>query len=560
MVERFLNFIHREWQGLHEVAILLATSAFVSQLLGLWRDRLLAGRFGAGPELDVYYAAFRIPDLLYVSISSFISVTVVLPFILGPLARGDKTAAERLLGGLLGYFLMTMAAAAGLAFILLPFIQPLVAPGFTGAAATQFTMLARILLLSPILLGLSNLLANVTQAYRQFFLYALCPIFYNIGIIIGILFFEPRWGLSGLAVGVALGALLHLLVQLPALIRGRFRFRFPIRAVWPEVRRAILVSLPRTLTLSTGQLSLMALVALGSLMSVGSIAVFTFAYNLQSVPLAIIGVSYSAAAFPTLVRHHANDHRDKFIEQVTQAARHILFWSLPATALFIVLRAQVVRVILGSGHFDWSDTRLTAASLAIFIFSLVAQSLVLLFVRGYYASGKTRTPLFINVGAAVLTIVFAFLIRMIFSAWPIVGQWLAQLFRVSAVSGVEILILPLAFALGSLFNLGTFWYCFERDFGRFSNAVRRSISEITLASLVIALVAYGGLQLFSHWFVLNTFLGIFSQGLLAGLLGLVAGWFVLRLFKNYELNELHQSFRHKFWRRTETVVPEAEQL
>ena len=122
MVERFLNFFHREWEGLHEVAILLAVSALASQLLGLWRDRLLAGRFGASQELDIYYAAFRVPDLLYVSLASFISVTVVLPFIIGPLTRGDRETAERLLGGLLSCFLITMAVVASLVFFILPYL------------------------------------------------------------------------------------------------------------------------------------------------------------------------------------------------------------------------------------------------------------------------------------------------------------------------------------------------------------------------------------------------------------------------------------------------------
>jgi len=560
MVERFLNFIHREWQGLHEVAILLAASALVSQLLGLWRDRVLAGRFGAGHELDIYYAAFRIPDLLYVSLASFVSVTVVLPFILGPLARGDRATAERLLGGLLTSFLVVSSIFVGLIFFLLPFFQPLIAPGFDGDAAIQLTTLARILLLSPILLGLSNLFANVTQAYRQFFVYALSPIFYNLGIIIGIEFFEPKLGLSGLALGVALGAFLHLAIQIPTIIRSRFRIRWPTRSIWREVKQVIIISLPRTLTLSTNQLTLMILVAVGSLMSVGSIAVFTFAFNLQSVPLAIIGVSYSAAAFPTLVRHHTNGDRDKFIEQITRAARHILFWSLPATALFIVLRAQVVRVILGSGHFDWGDTRLTAASLAIFIFSLVAQSLVLLFVRGYYASGKTRTPLLINVGAAGLTIVLAFVIRVLFRTFPIIDQAFAQLFRVSAVTGVEILALPLAFAFGSLVSLGAFWYCFERDFGRFSIAVRRSVVEIVTTSFIVALVAYAGLQLFARSFDLDTFWGIFGQGFLAGIVALIVGGVILHLSKNHELAELQRALRQKFWRQVGVVLPEASEL
>ncbi|MEK7584935.1 MAG: lipid II flippase MurJ, partial [Patescibacteria group bacterium] len=385
MVERILNFFQRESSSLHEAAFLLGSLALVSQILALIRDRLLAASFGAGLELDTYYAAFRVPDLLYVSLASFMSVTVVLPFFTKHLERGDRASAEHLMNDLFRIFLGLMLTAIVILYWFMPQILAWVAPGFDPAHQLELLKLSRILLLSPLLLGLSNLVATVTQSSRKFLLYALSPVLYNLGIIAGIIFLYPVLGLAGLTWGVVIGAFAHLAIQWPAFRRGpvsfRLRRRAPItnRAEW---RTVLLLSLPRTLTLSAHQLSIVVLVALASYLAAGSIAVFNFAYNLQAVLLSIIGVSYSVATFPALVRLFTNGNQKQFVEHLGTAARHIVFWSLPTLTLFIVLRAQIVRVILGAGKFDWADTRLTAAATAIFLVSVAAQSLILLFVRG----------------------------------------------------------------------------------------------------------------------------------------------------------------------------------
>jgi len=377
MVRRFLNFFQRELIGLHEAAFILGFSALLSQLLALLRDRLLAGSFGAGQALDIYYAAFRVPDLLYVSLGSFVSVTVVLPFLLKHLEAGRRQLAENLLADLLSHFLGFMLLATVGAYFLMPYLLAFVVPGFTVAERLELLPLARILLLSPLLLGLSNLFANITQSSRKFFLYALSPVLYNLGIIFGIIFLYPRWGLAGLVWGVVLGAFFHLAIQWPVLYRGPVTLCFPMiwRRSGVEWRKIFLLSWPRTLTLSANQFVTMVLMALASYLTVGSIAVFNFSYHLQATIVAIIGVSYSVAAFPTLVRLFSNGDRRPFIRQMTVTIRHIIFWSLPALTLAIVLRAQIVRVILGTGKFNWDDTRLTAAALAVFLISVTAQSL-----------------------------------------------------------------------------------------------------------------------------------------------------------------------------------------
>ena len=565
MVERFLNFFQREFNGLHEAALLLGLSAVLSQILALIRDRLLAASFGAGSELDIYYAAFRLPDLLYVAIGSFVSVTVVLPFLLRHIAAGDRQAAENLLADLFGRFLGLMLVVEIVVYFLLPHLLGLVAPGFAPAARLQLLSLSRILLLSPLLLGLSNLLASLTQSSRKFFLFALSPILYNLGIILGIIFLYPRWGLVGLVWGVVLGTLGHLAIQWPALRRGPVTLRWSSIFRWSaggksEWRKIFLLSWPRTLALSANQLATMVLVALASYLAAGSIAVFNFAYNLQATIVSIIGVSYSVAAFPTLVRLFSNGERTKFINQMAVTVRHIIFWSLPALALFIVLRAQIVRVILGAGKFDWGDTRLVAAALAIFLVSVAAQSLVLLFVRGYYACGKTVKPLLVNVLSSILIVLLALgllrLIRQSTSIKLLFGDFL----RVADVAGMELLVLPLAFSLGMIINLIIFWRSFRRDFGPFPKLFYRSLGQVAAAALGAAGAAYFLLQILAPSLDQSAFWGIFNQGWLAGVGGIAAAVFILRRLGNEEMTEISRSFRHKFWQRAAPVLPATEEL
>jgi putative peptidoglycan lipid II flippase len=565
MVRRLLSFFHRELNGLHEAAFLLGASALVSQLLALLRDRLLAASFGAGSSLDIYYAAFRVPDLLYVSLGSFVSVTVVLPFLIKHLEAGQRESAENLLADLFSRFLGLMSLTAVVAYFLMPYLLRLTAPGFSPAQQLELLPLARLLLLSPILLGLSNLLANVTQSSRKFFLYALSPVLYNLGIIFGIIFFYPRWGLIGLAGGVILGALGHFAIQWPALRRGPIVLRWS--AMWRPAssqpsawRKMFLLAWPRTLTLSANQLSTMALVALASYLTAGSIAVFTFSYNLQSVILSIVGISYSVAAFPTLVRLFSNGNRGLFIEQMGVTIRHIIFWTMPAMVLFIVLRAQIVRVILGAGKFDWNDTRLTAAALALFVLSAISQSLILLFVRGYYACGQTKKPLIINVLSSVLVVFLAVGLWRLFIWWPAVKLGLAHLLRVDDINGVELLALPLAFTIGSLINLFVFWRSFRRDFGSFPPLLYRSLTQSTIASFVAGVVAYLILQFLTPFLNQATLFGIFIQGLLAGLGGIGVGVFILRRLGNEEIIEISRALKKKLWQRAQPILPAVEEL
>ena len=548
MVRRIFNIFNKEFGGLHEAAYLLGIFALLSQVLGLVRDRLLAHSFGASHALDMYYAAFRIPDFLFVSIASFASVTAVLPFFIEKDRQGHG-AAKKFLNDIFTLFFVAMSVVSLVVFFLMPFLAPYVVPGFSETDQSQVVFLARILLLSPFLLGLSNLVGTITQSVNKFFVFALSPVLYNFGIILGIIFLYPMFGLLGIIFGVVIGAFFHLAIQLPVIIKEDFFPSFSANVDWKSIKKVTTLSLPRTLAMSVNNISVLILITFASLISVGSISIFQFAYNLQSVPLSIIGVSYSVAAFPTMARLFANGEKKKFAAQITNAAKHIIFWSLPVIFLFIVLRAQIVRVILGSGHFDWSDTRLTAATLALFTVSLVAQGLILLFTRGYYATGNTKKPLIMNFFCAVLIIILAFFFLRVFSGQNDFFVFLQSFLKIKGLEGAGVIALPLAYSIGTILNAVIHWVAFEKEFAKgMTKEISQSFWHSLTASLVMGMVAYEGLNFFARIFDQNTFLGVFFQGFLAGILGITAGITVLILLKNPEFETARVALHHKFWK------------
>ncbi|MEK7593721.1 MAG: murein biosynthesis integral membrane protein MurJ [Patescibacteria group bacterium] len=562
MVARIFSFLGKEWHNLNEAAMLLGVFAILSQILAVVRDRLFAHYFGAGATLDVYYTAFRIPDLLYVSLASFVSVTVLIPFLLEKIGTG-KTGDEssrKFIDDVFTVFFFSITAISAVLFLFIPRLAHFIAPGFTESQIEALVTLSRILLLSPILMGISNLFGSVTQSFRKFFVYALSPVLYNIGIIAGIIFFYPMFGALGLAWGVVLGALLHLAIQFPVLASHGFIPRFSFNVDFSSIKQIIAVSLPRTITLSLNQLALIIIVAIASTLEEGSVSIFNFSYNLQSVPIVIIGVSYSVAAFPSLIKFFSSGNREGFISQIGDAARVIIFWSLPITFLFIVLRAQIVRVLLGSGAFSWSDTRLTAAMLAIFAVSLIAQNLLPLLIRGYYAAGNTRRPLLVNLFSYALIIFLSGGLLYLVRQYPEFSYFMENLLRVSDVSGTEALMLPLAYSIGSVVNMILLFKIFQKDMAPgLYNSIKRTFFESFVASFFMGFTAYQFLNVFDKIFNINTFFGIFFQGLASGLLGIFVGLILLKLLGSRELEEIRQSLHHKFW-KTRAIAPEQEIL
>lgn len=546
MVSALLRSLNVRIAGVHQAAYILALFTLFSQVLALVRDRLLAGTFGVGSTLDIYYAAFRVPDLVFVSVASLVSVSVIIPFLSEKIERNDHRQIAVFMYTVTTLFLFLITAVSVMLFIAFPYIQPLLFPGFSGEETAELVLLSRILLLSPILLGLSNIFGGINQAYRRFFIYALSPVLYNVGIIFGIVVWSGTYGIRGVVWGVVCGALLHMVLQAVFVFRSGVLGRVLPSFDWAEMWRVVKHSFPRTLALGTTHVVLLVLVAVASTLETGSIAVFNFAFNLQSVPMSIIGVSYSLAAFPTLSRLFASGKMQQYAESISTALRHIIFWSLPMIVLFVVLRAQIVRVILGSGEFDWTATRLTAAALAFFVLSVVFQNITLLLVRGYYAAGNTRIPLIVNVCSGVFVIVAAGILLALFRSQPVFAHFIESLLRIQNVPGTVVVMLPLAFALGALLNSILLGVLFFRTFRIQKRPIASALYHSFVTAVSMGIVAYGMLALLGSMFGVETFIGIFLQGALSGIVALAAGWFLLRVLDNQELSEIEQALKRKY--------------
>jgi putative peptidoglycan lipid II flippase len=550
MVSKIKKILNREIKGLHEAAYLLALFSIISQLFALLRDRLLASSFGTGLELDIYYAAFKLPDLLFVVVASLVSISVLVPKFVKYLEDNEKI--KRISDSVFTVLSIISVVSILFAFYLTPHFLKLIVPDlYNSGLGADLILITRILLIQPIFLAMSGFVGSLVQAYKRFAIYALAPILYNLGIIVGILFFYPVFGLSGLAYGVVLGAFLHLFLQIPC-IYPKLTFRIDFK----EVYSIAINSLPRTAAVFSNQATLIFMTYLASTMVYGSLSTFNLSYNLQSVPLAIIGVSYSLAAFPSLSKFYQKGEFDKFYLNINKALRHIVFWSLPVMAMFVVLRAQIVRVILGSGDFDWNDTRLVAASLAIFSISIFAQSISILFLRVYYSMGKTLKPFLITLVLffTIFSSSFYFL-SLLKSDFSI---YVKEILRLETISDISVLALPMAFSFGNII----FVVLLVSLFGNLKKIIDKDFFRSTFQSLTGSFVAFIttflSLNFLDRFFDLNTFGGIFLQGFWSGIIGLICAYVFLLVIGNKEVKVVTDTVKNKFW-KTRTVSPEVEE-
>jgi putative peptidoglycan lipid II flippase len=559
-MEKILRIFTKESGSINQAALLLGVLTLCSQILALFRDRSIAHFIGPSSSLDAYYAAFRVPDLIFICLASLASITVIIPFLVARM-DGDKVteAARKYLNDIFTVFFSLMILVAVIAFFLMPHLVFFIAPGFTPFYQAKVILLSRIMLLSPILMGLSNLFGTVTQLFRKFFIFSLSPIFYNFGIIFGVIILYPIFGISGLAIGVALGALMHFGVQAIASHGCGFTPKFSFKINFKDIKNAALTSLPRTMGMAFNNIALICIIALASFLKGGSISIFNFAFNLQSVPLNIIGISYAVAAFPTLAKAFSNGQKEEFKKHLKGAGRAIVFWSLPVIFLFIVLRAQIVRVILGSGSFSWDDTRLTAACLAIFALSVLANGMITLLSRSYYAIGDTKRPLIVNFVCSVLIIILSYFFTYIFQNWIFFRYFIESLLKVTDIPGTEVLMLPLAYSVGTILNFILHWIFVKKDFMPNESFITKTFFQSLGASFFLGLTAYFSLNILSPIFGTTTFMGVFLQGFISGILGIMVAVLVLYLLGSEELKDLIETLSSKFW-RAKIIAPSVEEL
>jgi putative peptidoglycan lipid II flippase len=343
---------------------------------------------------------------------------------------------------------------------------------------------------------------------------------------------------------VVFGALLHLLVPMSYVIFSGNTPKFTFKINFKEVKETALISIPRALALSVTQIISIVFTAIASFFGVGAVAVFNLAFNLQSVPLSIVGASYSLAAFPTISENYARNCIKECGEHIGESLRYIIFWTLPLASLFIILRAHIVRVVLGSGAFDWTDTKLTAAIMSIFALSFVFQSAQIFLTRAHYALGKTKVPLFWGMSGAFLTVIFAFLLHSGFLTG--MTDWFEEFLEIKGLASSQIIILPMSFSFGSMITALGLWFSLNEETKSIAKKdFSKTIFEATAASLVIGFVTFYSLRIFDYFWKLDSLLNVFSHAFISGLVGIMSGILVLYFIKNREFREIMGKFHHE---------------
>lgn len=539
MVRKILTTLTAPVRGLHQAAYVLAGLTLASQALALLRDRLFAHSFGASDVLDLYYAAFKIPDLVFALVASLVSAYVLIPRIAGSRREESRELISQTASFL---FFAGGAACIALAVFARPVLGALFPEAMLSPQAEEFVFLARILLIQPILLGLSGIATSVTQVKRRFTLFALSPVLYNLGIITGTALLYPLYGLPGIGIGVVAGAFAHLLIHIPVLAGERLfpRLVVPSPSVLWEVMRD---SVPRSLALAMGSVTALLLTIIAARLGEGSITVLSLATNLQAVPLSLIAASYATAAFPVLSESMEAKKYDAFKATLSAAARHIIFWSAILSVLVLVLRAHIVRIVLGTGAFDWDATRLTAAILAILVIGLMAQGLVLLASRAFYAAKRSWNPLIIQLVALVLSVGGAVGMLTLANVFPEVRYFVEVLLRVEDVPGTGVLFIALGAMLGQV-AAGIIAMVTLRDVAPgVAASVVRPAFEGAAAAILGGAAAYGVLSYLGNIAPLTTLFYVFTEAVIAGMVGLMVAAAVLALLANKEFRDLTDSLR-----------------
>ena len=388
-------------------AIIIASFSVLSRLLGLVRDRFLASTFGAGDILDVYYTAFRLPDLVFNTLVLGALSVAFIPIFLEYWHK-DKEEAWEITNSILNILLIVIFAIGGALFVFAPqLITRVIAPGFDPEKQQMTIELTRIMLISIVFFTASNILSSILNSFKRFVAYGLASVMYNLGIIIGILLLVPSYGPKGLAYGVVIGSILHLVVQIPSVLNSGFRWRANFKFTHPAVKKMGILMLPRTFALAINQVNKLVITIIGSTLMAGSIAVYNLADNLQYVPIGIFAIPLAVACFPYLSESAVKGDKSGFGIHFSTSFRRILFLIIPATVFVFLFRAQIVRLVLGGGAFNWHNTELTLMTLGYFSLSLFAQALIPLLARAFYAFQDTKTPVILSFISAILNLVLA---------------------------------------------------------------------------------------------------------------------------------------------------------
>jgi putative peptidoglycan lipid II flippase len=366
-------------------------------------------------------------------------------------------------------------------------------PGFDEAKKLLTVQLARIMLASPVFFGLSYIFGAILNSFKRFLVYSLTPLVYNVSIILGTILFADRIGIFGVALAVVAGAFLHLVIQIPVAVSLGWRWQSILNFKNSAVRKIGILMFPRAIGLGANQIMLLVFTGLASAIGGSAVAVYNLADNIQTMPMVVFGTSFAMAIFPTLAEKYADGDMESFTTYFTKTLRSILFFMVPIVFGVVLLRAQIVRLILGSGHFGWQQTIDTANTLSFFAVALVFTSTIPLLARAFYGLHNTKVPMLVTIVTVILSIIAGWLLA------PSMG-----------IRG-----LALAYSIGSFFNSIILYWLLRSKFKIEEGSLLIFLIKVVMASLIMA-VAIQEIKFLAALFVdMHRFWGVFTQTTLA---------------------------------------------
>jgi len=446
----------------------------LSSLVGLLNRMLYSGAFGTGISLDAFFSANRVPDILFNLMAGGALASAFIPIFATFLTQTDRSRAWRLTSGIGNLLVLGLALAAALVWIAAPWIVPnLLVPGYLDPDQIGLTVdLLRIQLIAMVLFGISGLVMAILNAHQRFALPALAPAFNWLGWIIGLFLLVPRFGIYGLAWGVVLGALFHLLIQLPGLRGLQARYIATLGLRDPAVRQVGGLMVPRVFGAAIVQLNFLVNIILASAMVEGSLTGITLAFAIMLMPQIVIAQAVAIAALPTFSSQAARGRIIELRESLATTLRGVIFLSLPASVGLLLLRRPIVSMLFERGEFDARSTDLVAWALLWYAAGLVGHALVEIISRAFYALKNTRTPVLVGAAAMGLNVILSLTLPIGFEriGWaPLGGLALAN----TIATGLEAIALV--------------WLMRGRLGGLAFPRVRRGIAAAAAASVVLAL-------------------------------------------------------------------------
>ena len=537
MVSWFKKAFHRE-NSIQSATVLLVITLILSNLLGMVRDHFLAGQVSTY-YLDVYYAAFKIPDLIFNLLILGAVSSVFIPIFTEKISKGNKERAFEIANRLLTATLVFTSVSAVVLYFLMPYLIPLLVPKFNADRMNLTVTISRILMLTPLFFSMSYAVSGILNSYKRFFAYSLAPLIYNMAIIIGAVFVANRFGIIGVAWTVVLGSILHFLIQYPSAKRVGFNFRFS--AFWrdPDLKRIFYLMIPRSIGLGTNQITIIAFTSMASALAAGSIAIYTFADNIQTMPVVVFGTSLATVLFPTLSEKAALENKEQFRGYFMRALKSIILMILPTALLIYLLANQIIRLILGSGKFNIFDTVRATDTLAAFSLAIIFESILSLIIRAFFAQKNTRLPMYASFGSMILSIGLGYLFS-----------------RQYGVPG-----LALGLVSGNIFSVVYLLYYFNKKYMSINfKDLLRYIFRVAVAAAFSGLITYLSIKLCSDFLNLRRVVGVLLQTIISGGAGILVFILIANWLKIEELKLVSKYLFARYFKLTSNSEKNIERL